>query len=169
MNARQQLEEGGWSVQFMKNKVCVEHPTHGSFRVCDKRFGEWGYECELDEALQWIRTHIHTWKENPTKRESTISNVLNNVVMYEGDKTMSNPFIQYLSEKHEADNAKVTEDEQGFIDSLDEDLIASIMENDKSIEKFTNAREKGRYLRCKNMLELRTDKIAEVFSAIDNV
>ena len=82
---------------------------------------------------------------------------------------MSNPFIEYLSEKHEADNDKVTDDEKSFIDSLDEDLIAGIMENDKSIEKFTNAREKGRYLRCKNMLELRTDKIDEVFSAIAGV
>ena len=75
---------------------------------------------------------------------------------------MSNPFIQYLADKHESDNAKVSEGEKAFIDALDDEQISTIMDNDKSIEKFTKAREKGRYLRCKNMLELRQDKIAEV-------
>ena len=84
MNAQQQLEKGGWSVLFMKNKVSIEHPTHGTYKVCDKYFGGGGYERELGHAIEWLCTHIPTWKENPTKRERTQSNVLDNVVIHKG-------------------------------------------------------------------------------------
>lgn len=157
---RELIEDAGWSVLFLKNKVAIEHPVYGKRNVCDKRLGEWDYERELGEALVYIHTQVE--RESYQKKKESIPMWDTKVIIYEGDKTMSNPFIQYLAEKHEADNAKVTDKEKAFIDALDTELIVAIMEKDSSIDKFTKARDKGRYLRCKNMLELRQDKIAKV-------
>ena len=53
MNARELLQDAGWSTLFLKNQVSVEHPKHGRYKVCDKYLGG-TYEDELKQAYAYL-------------------------------------------------------------------------------------------------------------------
>ena len=70
---QQQIEEAGWSVLYLRNKVAIEHSLHGEYTVCNKYVGGWGYEEELELALTWINERGYEETESYQKREDVAS------------------------------------------------------------------------------------------------